>query len=361
MDNFAPPTIITAIADPEFEGMVSGALFSQGWNVIARPLDLAALESAILTAADKKLLIIFSVDFPGLTAEMMQEILQGNSSYLGFSDANGYDRDWPNVSLRPSDPNELVAFIRSNIRVSSIRKPLLHRREISKCKVIAIGSAGHSSGTTTLSINLAQEIALLGYRTLIIDANFQAPATAILLDLHKISDDDTWRDISDNLSAFEFDESNISDFAGRMNNITNTFDYLLIDLGSLRNLAHDLTDRRWGSIVKIWAGNFANHIFITSTDELLSQSRLKELKTNLANISLAPKISVISIASKEENWRQKKLSPSDLPPWIFQIRSIPFEPRACLQAEKDRSPLVKINSKSALRKAIFKMAAEITE
>jgi len=40
MDSFSPPAVITAIADPEFESMVSGALFSQGWNVVARPLDL---------------------------------------------------------------------------------------------------------------------------------------------------------------------------------------------------------------------------------------------------------------------------------------------------------------------------------
>ena len=71
MDSFSPPAVITAIADPEFESMVSGALFSQGWNVVARPLDLSALDVAILGCLDSKVLIIYSVDFPGLTSEKL--------------------------------------------------------------------------------------------------------------------------------------------------------------------------------------------------------------------------------------------------------------------------------------------------
>jgi len=44
MDNLATPAVITAIADPDFEGVVSSALFSQGWSVIARALDMKSLE-----------------------------------------------------------------------------------------------------------------------------------------------------------------------------------------------------------------------------------------------------------------------------------------------------------------------------
>ena len=360
MDSFSPPAVITAIADPEFESMVSGALFSQGWNVVARPLDLSALDVAILGCLDSKVLIIYSVDFPGLTSEKLGLMNEGHISLLGFSDSAGSNREWPNISPRAINPMELVAFIRSNIRTSSIRKPMLHRREATKSCVIAIGSAGHSSGSTTLAINLAQEVALLGKRTLLIDANFHAPAIAILLDLHKISSENSWREVSSNFSALEFNERNTLEFMERINKLVDTFDYIFIDLGTLRNLSNDLTDRRWISTIKVWAANFADQILITTAGDLLSQTRLKELKSHIASISLAPKFSLISILSKDVKKQNIIAAPKVTPDWLSQRWEIPFEPRICAQAERERTTLAKVNEKSSLRKAILQLAVAIT-
>ena len=62
MDPLEVPTVITAISDPEFEGLVSSALFSQGWNVIARVMDFPELQRAVSANSGKKLLLIFSTD-----------------------------------------------------------------------------------------------------------------------------------------------------------------------------------------------------------------------------------------------------------------------------------------------------------
>ena len=44
MDDPVQPKVITAIADADFEAMVSSALYESGWSVIARPLDFRNLE-----------------------------------------------------------------------------------------------------------------------------------------------------------------------------------------------------------------------------------------------------------------------------------------------------------------------------
>jgi hypothetical protein len=57
MDEISQPVVITAIADPEFEAMVSSALFSRGWNIIARPLDFNTLERELGINRDAKILL----------------------------------------------------------------------------------------------------------------------------------------------------------------------------------------------------------------------------------------------------------------------------------------------------------------
>ena len=66
MDEFVQPSVITAIADAEFEGMVSSALFESGWSVIARPLDFATLQKSLNEEGNRNILVIYSVDLPGL-------------------------------------------------------------------------------------------------------------------------------------------------------------------------------------------------------------------------------------------------------------------------------------------------------
>ena len=205
MDEFVQPSVITAIADAEFEGMVSSALYESGWSVIARPLDFATLAKSLNEAATKNVLVIYSVDLPGLTNAQLQKLSPVDTSLFGFADAAGSARGFSEISQRPTCPEELLAYIRGNIRSPLLRVPLLQSKQKFKAKIIGIGSAGHYTGATTLALNIAQELALLDKKTLLIDANFQASAIATVLDLRKIADEDRWRDLSDNFSVYAFD------------------------------------------------------------------------------------------------------------------------------------------------------------
>ena len=347
MDEISQPVVITAIADPEFEAMVASALFARGWNIIARPLDFNTLEREMNTQTNANLLVIYSVDLPGLTSEHLIKLSKSKVSSFGFADADGSSRGFNEVSPRPISADELLAYIRGNIRSPLICAPLIRSTPNFKAKIIAVGAAGHATGNTTLAVNLAQELALLDRNTLLIDANFAAPAVSTLLDLRKLSDEEKWRDLSTNFSVAEINHKSSADFPIWANWAAAYFDFMVIDLGSLLNIASDLSDRRWGSQVKIWSSTFANELLVTAGSDLLGTQRLNQLVTELANIKLPAKMTIccqgLDAKSKQDRYRH-----------------LPSDPRACTAARKDRTTLVEINEKAPLRKAIANLARQIT-
>lgn len=347
MDKVAQPVVITAIADAEFEAMVSSALFARGWNIVARPLDFNSLELEIDTHFAANLLIIYSVDLPGLTYEQLQKISQSKASIFGFADAAGSPRGFSAISPRPNSADELLVYIRGNIRSPLLRSPLIRSTPNFKAKIVAVGAAGHSTGATTLAINLAQELALLEKNTLLIDANFAAPAVSSLLDLRKLSEEEKWRDLSANFSVAEISQRSISRFPIWASEAASFFDFMVIDLGSLTNIASDLSDRRWSSQVKIWSSTFAQELLICTGADVLHAQRLTQLITELANIKLPAKITIccqgFENKSKEDRYQY-----------------LPVDARVCAAARKDRTTLVEINEKAPLRKAIAGIARQIT-
>lgn len=360
MDDPVQPKVITAIADADFEAMVSSALYESGWSVIARPLDFHNLEICLNQESASSILVIYSVDMPGFSDAQLKKLSRGNISFLGFADAAGSPRGCSEISTRPSNAEELLAYIRGNIRSPLLRAPLLQRKVNLKAKIIAIGSAGHSTGATTLALNLAQEMALLGKKSLLIDANFPSSAIATLLDLRNISEEDKWRDLSDNFSVAEITQKNIANFSIRAMEAAAYFDYIVLDLGSLQNIASDLSDRRWTSHVKIWASHFANELFISSGADLLQNARLGKLCTELSEIKLPAHISIF-IKPSESSTKKEISRPMNFQPLTpKQVLYLPFDSRLCEAARKERTTLSEINEKAPLRKAIAAVALQIT-
>ena len=308
MDEVLQPKIITAIADADFEGMVSSALFESGWNVIARPLDFASLTKSLKEETTENALVIYSVDLPGLSDEQLKKLASINIKFIGFADSAGSDRNFAEISSRPTNPEELLAYIRGNIRSPLMRAPLI----------------------------------------------------ATLLDLRKIAEEVKWRDLADDLSVAEITQDNIADFSVRVVEAAAYFDYIVIDLGSLQNIVSDLSDRRWPSQVKIWAGRFAQELFISSSTDLLQKARLNRLCTELAEVKLPARISIF-ITPAEPLVKKESVQPEDfrsLNP--RQVQILPMDSRLCAAARKERTTLSEINGKAPLRKAIAAMALQIT-
>jgi MinD-like ATPase involved in chromosome partitioning or flagellar assembly len=320
---------------------------------------MKSLEREITKCDVSQVILIYSSDLPGISLARLQEITRSGITLFGFADAAGSAQGLPEISPRPTSTAELLAYIRGNIRSPSLRAPLLQPTPNLKARIIGVGSASHSTGNTSLVLNLAQESSLLGAKTLLIDANFQAPAIATLLDVRKVSNENKWRDISENLSMSEITQEKAAGFNALAIEAALYFDLIYIDLGTLANLSSDLTDRRWASQVKIWVANLAQNIIITSTTELLQQRRLKDLQQDLSKISIPPNISLATLSASDYKKRDSPMMTSAYP--MSHIWQIPFDARACSLAVRERTTLAQVSAKSALRKAILNIAIQITD
>jgi hypothetical protein len=359
MDPLEVPTVITAISDPEFEGLVSRALFSQGWNVIARVMDFPELQRAVSANSGKKLLLIFSTDLPGSNAAEIEKLAAPGISLFGFADQSGNDRGFSNIFTRPTSPENLTLVILENIRSSGFRTPLIHVAAKLKAKVLAVGGIGHATANTTIAINLAQESALLDIKTLLIEANFQAPAISSLLDQRRLSSEPNWREFSENLSIMELTQETTTEFEQRITAAGELFDQIVIDLGSIAFLSSELSDRRWSSAVKIWAVRRADHFVLTTNSTFLAQKRCDEFMQSFTKISTSAEIHLVNTLSSNKRGPElnssRKLSLRSAVLW-----NLPWDLRSCQLAIEERTTLQQAAERGALRKEIAKMAQAIS-
>ena len=355
MDSFEPPLVITAISDPDFEGLVSSALFTQGWSVVARALDFSELQRAVAINSGSKLLVIFSTDLPGATAIDLNEISKVNTSVFGFSDEIGSDRGFANISPRPRSPEELLLVILENVRATNSRAPLIHAPLNISAQVIAIGGVRHSTGTTTFAINVAQELALLGSQTLLIDANFQSPALATLLDLRHLAEDSKWREVSPRFSALELTQEKLESFDDLIKEAGEFFEKIVIDLGSVTHLAREISDRRWSAKIKIWASRNADNFVIASNSELLSQKAFQDFSLSTGKLSFKPKLHFFKVQPPLKQGQTFKKLDLGLPKFE-SFWSLPWDPRSCQSAITERTSLFQVAERGALRKEICTIA-----
>jgi len=358
MDHLLAPSVITAISDPEFEGLVSRALFDQGWNVISRVMNFSELQSAVSTNSETKLLIVFSTDLSDFSAVEIEKLSTPRISIIGYSDQAGNAKGYSNIFARPISPEELILTILENIRSSGIRTPMLHSKVECKARIVAVGGIGHATANTTVAINLAQEFANLKVKTLLIEANFQAPAISALLDLRKLSSEPKWRQINEDLTVMEFTQETMADFEPRIVLAGESFEQIVIDLGSVAYLARELSDRRWSSLVKIWASRNADSFVFTTISSFLGRKRYEEFEQSFSKISLHSEIHLVDTLLSSKRDREIN-SPIKGALRSATLWSLPWDLRSCQQAIADRTTLVQVAERGALRKELAKMAQAV--
>lgn len=365
MDNVKTHSIITAISDSDFESFVSSNLHSQGWDIIARAVDLAALRKFLDQNPEIAMssILIYAPDLPDFADEYVAELRTLVRQAIGY----GTESDlvsFTSLSLRPSDSAELVSQIRSVLR-REFREPLISTPKLGNpigAKVIAIASAGSATGASTLALNLAMESSLLERRTLLIDSNSIEPTISIALELRNLRNDQNPRLISELLWAYEVTESKSSTFAEFMASAYSNFDLIIIDLGSILNLSSKLTDRRWNSQSLIWSCDNSDEIWINSRPDEIGRFRLTGLIQELSKTKL--KANLQFIANLEAPRRRNDHGAHELAAQIDQLNpinrlSLPRDNRAVAAAASGSSSLSEISPKSILRKAISKMASEV--
>jgi hypothetical protein len=108
------PMIVTAIANSELEGFVAGTLFSQGWNVIFRALDVSALTMFIDSdlKQSRNVVLVYSPDLPGISPNIVSSLSGKLRQIVGFSTENGNDQDFVGLFHAPKEATELLNLVR---------------------------------------------------------------------------------------------------------------------------------------------------------------------------------------------------------------------------------------------------------
>lgn len=352
-------SVATAIRGAEFEGFIAGTLFNEGWNVNHRALDIQSLIAHVKNAPHSISLILLSTDVDGLTAESLDEIKrQGIKYFLFASSANATER-FPEAIAQPTSSLELLGLIRGSLRTPMIRGS---RKEKIRARTIAFVSPSPSSGCTTLTINLGAELAQLGQKVLMVDAQAYLPAFAIRLGERGITDTTDLRNISDHLWILEVTQADITGAISALERARLEFDYILIDHGTLRDFPAILTGRRWCSEIFIWIATYADELWMMCKSDSLSAERVKALTTDLARHSIKPELAFIQNFCSSGK-RNKSESESFLqlvtPLRPIRLLQYPWDPRNVLAAEQERNTLFDTNERGILRKSIAQIAGEL--
>ena len=363
MAEIPTPVVITAIADPEFEGFVASTLFGQGWSVIFRALDIESLEKFISEeCATIAPLLITSPDLLGITPDRLAALEVKVSRVFSYLPTSGEGMGFRDLLPRPGSAHDLISLVRGNMRSPMIALGGKSRALPRRAKVIALASAGNSTGCTSIAINLAMELSLLEQKTLLIDSHTLSPAVAILLDQRNLHIHSTWKTIAPMLSACEVSRESVYAIHGALESAMNEFDYIIIDLGVIGDLAMVLSDRRWTSDIALWSCDQADELWITATPDLVGEQRLRTLTAHFEKMAIRAKLGFLlskRAPGRKGEGEESKFLAIVTPLRPHSVMMMPLDERAILQAQAARATLSEVNERSPLRKAIAALAGEL--
>ncbi len=365
MAEIALPVVVTAIANSELEGFIAGTLFSQGWNVIFRALDIASLNAFIDSDANRSgnVVLIYSSDLPGISPEAVSLLQRKVRQLLGFTTGTSADQEFAGLLQVPNEPAELLNLVRGFVRTPLVRNPVSEIFSKRRARVIAVGSTSGSAGCTTLAINLAMELSALGHETILVDADVRHPSIAPLLSLHKLEADNFSRTIAPHLSVSEFTRERVPQLAQYLDELFEKSEFAVIDLGSIVGVSDSLTDRRWTSSMIHWSCERADALWIIGRNDTLGLHRLEMLVRDFEQITMRAQVSIaLSMGSRgrKGKLREEQYFALAAPLRPQKLFTLPRDVRTITKAEDERATLLEIDDRSSLRKSIASMALGLT-
>jgi hypothetical protein len=353
--------VITAIKDPEFEAMVAGTLFSHGWSVIFRALDVLSLQSFLTTSTESKPLLIFSSDVQDLDSKLLATLSPYLDRAIGFL-ASHRSEVIDGYLTRPRDEIELLAMIRSPHRAPMLRSVGTHQIP-TRCRMIALTGVNHGEGVTLTALNLAIELTLIGKKVLLVDAHHQMPAIATVLG-ERHANKDVLKEVSPALQIFEITRHNASHAVELILDASLNVDFILIDLALMAYSEPSLIDRRWESAFSTWVLEAADDVWIFSSPRVVSSRALRQITTVLPQMTIRGRITFLltqRIPGKKGDEQEEKFLSVVSPTQPYAVRILPLDLRGVSAAAHDRSILIESNSRGALRRSLAAQALELTQ
>ena len=254
---------ITAIKDMEQEGSIAASLHRLGWKVIYRATSPELLLQNLEQHPEAAVLL--SDDF----IEPREIHLRSVALLRGRTEA---------ISARG------VALPRNDFELSELMRGLSREKEparivipATQSHVVAFTSTQGGVGTTTLAINVADQISALGKKVLLVDACSGRGSIAEHFEVHDIRS--ATRELSEKLSLFE-----VSELAQliALAKLAAEFEFIILDLGIV-------TDRKSSGVRVVdqtfeWVIHSQGRVVVTSASHQKAINRnlqfTKELRSS---------------------------------------------------------------------------------
>ena len=225
--------VVTAISDSECEDFVSQLLFSQGWSIIYRAIDMAGLmEFLDARKGELRTVVIFKSDLPNFDEALLESA--SNSKVKNIC-----------IDRIETNSHQLMTYIRGQLRLPLIANAglanaglvnagLINSEKIMATKpcVITITGTVGSPGRSSVALNIANYLAANSQVNLY-DADLRAPALEYFIGRAGKNNENL--KLTSLISQEKLVDSKIGD-SSAIN---------IVDLGSLPPLTEVVNDRRW--------------------------------------------------------------------------------------------------------------------
>ena len=225
--------VVTAISDSECEDFVSQLLFSQGWSIIYRAIDMAGLmEFLDARKGELRTVVIFKSDLPNFDEALLESASNSKVKNICIDEVE-------------TNSHKLMTYIRGQLRLPLIANAglanaglvnagLINSEKIMATKpcVITITGTVGSPGRSSVALNIANYLAANSQVNLY-DADLRAPALEYFIGRAGKNNENL--KLSSLISQEKLIDSKIGD-SSAIN---------IVDLGSLPPLTEVVNDRRW--------------------------------------------------------------------------------------------------------------------
>jgi hypothetical protein len=217
--------VVTAISDSDCEDFVSQLLFSQGWSIIYRAIDMAGLmEFLEARNGDLRTVVIFKSDLPNFSAEMLESSANSKVKNICIDDIE-------------INSHKLMTFIRGQLRLPLIATASQNSQNLQvpavlkPCVITITGTVG-APGRSSVALNIANYLAATSEVNLF-DADTRAPALDYFIGRAGNNHENL------NLISLISQEKSIEVTIGKSSSVS------IVDLGPLPPLTEVVNDRRW--------------------------------------------------------------------------------------------------------------------
>lgn len=325
---------ITAIFDVQVESFISASLQRQGFIVEYRGLSAELLYQYLQIENDNERTLLISEEFLSAVGALLSRFPESIHIIT--------------VDREPQSDFEVAELIRplmGDVRIAST--PLK-----SSTRLVGVASIGSRVGASTLALNIAQESALEGINTLLVDAHHQSPFLADHFNIFGLNRG--VHPLHERISLFELQEQiGIDHWIPEFNR----YELVILDVGEILDLSNVLTGRRKGDQPLRWIAQQASELIVVSDEEVMQKAYALQSWNEIRGTAMRPSLTFIlngvSATSKGERAKKSRQFQDLL---RSEVTLISRDNKSLASDRGQASTLVEMHPKSRIRNEIVEFS-----